>query len=171
MLTPDKKGAIAEAAIVLAASKLGITVLRPSAEGTRYDLVFDLGGRFLRVQCKSAVHSGGVIAVPCFSSRRCADGFLKRRYTREEIDAVAAYCPELDRSFLLPLDAFRSQTYIQLRVVPTRNKQQLRINWADDFDFAATLRRTRLGAIAQLGERRHGMPEVTGSSPVGSTSQ
>jgi hypothetical protein len=48
------------------------------------------------------------------------------------------------------------------------NNQKLGINWADDFDFAARLVDER-GAVAQLGERRHGMAEVTGSSPVGST--
>jgi hypothetical protein len=31
-----------------------------------------------------------------------------------------------------------------------RPDQRLRINWADDFDFAAKLK--RLGAVAQLGE-------------------
>ncbi len=35
------------------------------------------------------------------------------------------------------------------------------ITLADDFDFA--------GAVAQLGERRHGMAEVRGSSPLSST--
>jgi hypothetical protein len=51
---------------------------------------------------------------------------------------------------------------IQLHVVPARNNQQACINLADDFDFE--------GAVAQLGERRRGTPEVRGSSPLSSTS-
>jgi hypothetical protein len=50
---------------------------------------------------------------------------------------------------------------------PAKNNQKERINWAKDYEFAATL--GPLGAVAQLGERRHGMAEATGSSPVGST--
>ena len=50
MLTTDQKGNIAEAAIVLEAIKLGIDVYRPVGEGGRYDMLFDLGSRFMRVQ-------------------------------------------------------------------------------------------------------------------------
>jgi PD-(D/E)XK endonuclease len=52
MLTSDQKGAIAEAAIARAAIELGIGVARPLAD-QRYDLIFDLRPRLLRVQCKS----------------------------------------------------------------------------------------------------------------------
>jgi hypothetical protein len=51
MLTTDQKGAIAEQAIALAAMELGIGVFRPLAP-ERYDLIFDLDGRLLRIQCK-----------------------------------------------------------------------------------------------------------------------
>jgi hypothetical protein len=51
-----------------------------------------------------------------------------------------------------------------------RYNQSSGIRWAQDFDFAAKLGRQR-GAIAQLGERLHGMQEVAGSSPAGSTSE
>jgi len=39
-LTPTQKGNVAEAAITLAAVKLGIGVLKPVQEGLRYDLMF-----------------------------------------------------------------------------------------------------------------------------------
>ena len=48
-MTPNEKGAIAEIAIAAAATKLGVRVLRPLADGGRYDLVFDLAGRLLKV--------------------------------------------------------------------------------------------------------------------------
>ena len=50
-LTTNQKGAIAEEAIAAEAVKLGITVCRPNLDA-RYDLIFDLGSRLLRVQCK-----------------------------------------------------------------------------------------------------------------------
>jgi PD-(D/E)XK nuclease superfamily protein len=58
VLTPSQKGSIAECEIVAAAVKLGIPVFKPANEGLRYDLIFDLEGAFIRVQCKWAVRRG-----------------------------------------------------------------------------------------------------------------
>ena len=167
MLTSDQKGAIAETAIAHAAVALGVGVARPIGD-ERYDFVFDLRPRLVRVQCKWAVRDGDVVAVRCYSTRRIASGLLKRSYTVDEIDAFAAYCRDLETCYFLPLGRFPGRTHIQLRLGRTRNNQRLGINWATDFEFGATL--GSLGAIAQLGERVHGMHEVAGSSPAGSTS-
>jgi hypothetical protein len=67
------------------------------------------------------------------------------------------------------MDWVGNRTVLQLRLDPPLNNQCVGINWADDFDFAATLE--RLGAIAQLGERLSGTQKVAGSSPAGSTSE
>ncbi|MGH3031201.1 MAG: group I intron-associated PD-(D/E)XK endonuclease [Gaiellaceae bacterium] len=136
IVTTDQKGAIAETAIGHAAVKLGIDVYRPIVEGGRFDLIFDLGKRLLRVQCKWAVRRKGVVNVRCYSSRRIANGHRVRRYTAEEIDAIAAYCAELDRCFLLPACLVEGHGVLSLRLEPTRNRQKLNIRWADDYDFA-----------------------------------
>jgi hypothetical protein len=167
-MTTDQKGAIAEAAIALEALKLGIEVYRPVAEGGRYDMILDLGSRLLRVQCKSACLVGDNVVVRSYSFRRTRDGYVKRGYSSEDVDAIAAYCLELDRSFFISIELAERHRTLSLRLAPTRNNQRRRINWADDFDFAATLRLVQ-GAIAQLGERRRGTPKVAGSSPAGST--
>jgi PD-(D/E)XK endonuclease len=168
-LSTDQKGAIAESAIAHAAIKLGVGVFRPLSDGERCDSILNLRPELLRVQCKSAVLHGDVLAVPFFSNRRCSSGFRKRVYTSEEIDAVAAYSPDLERCFLLPMREFATRRYVQLRLAPSRNNQRARINWADDYDFAARLQGS--GAVAQLGERRAGSAKVRGSSPLGSTHQ
>ena len=165
-LSPDQKGALAESAIVHAAVKLGLGVFRPLSDGERYDLIFNLRPRLVRVQCKTAVLHDDVVSVPLYSSRRSADGFVKCVYTNDEIDAVAAYSPELERCFLLPMGMLAARTYLQLRLAPSKNNQRARINWAEDYEFEATLK--RLGAVAQLGERRAGSAKVRGSSPLGS---
>jgi hypothetical protein len=134
MLTTNQKGAIAETAIAYAAVKAGISVLRPVAD-ERYDLVFDLGSRFVRVQCKSAILQQAVVVVRCRSCRRSADGFIRRTYSSTEIDAFAAYCAEVERCFFLPIELFDRRTTIQLRLAPARNNQRRGVNWADDFDF------------------------------------
>jgi hypothetical protein len=166
VLTTDQKGAIAEAAIALAAIELGAGVSRPLGDEP-YDLIFDLGSRLLRVQCKWALRYGDVVIVRCYRSRRNANGLLNRSYTAEEIDAFAAYNAELRTCYFLPLERFPRRRAIQLRLGRTRNNQKQGVNWAADHEFSATL--GSYGAIAQLGERLDGIQKVAGSSPAGST--
>ena len=166
-MTTGQKGAIAELAIARQAIELGVPVYRPMAEGGRYDLILDLGQMLVRVQCKWAARKGGVVVVRCRRCRRTATGLLERTYSPDEIDAVGAYCAELDRCFLIPAAQIGGHFAVQLRLEPARNNQSVGVTWADDFEFAATIR--RLGAVAQLGERQRGTLEATGSSPVGST--
>ena len=166
MLSTNEKGALAEAAIIKAATLARVGVLLPlSVE--RYDLILDLRPKLVRVQCKWASVHDDVVVVRCATSRRTLSGHQHTTYSRREIDAFAAYSIDLDRCFLLPIDQFAGRRAIQLRLRPSRNNQNVGINWADDFAFAATL--ARLGAVAQLGERQRGTLEATGSSPVGST--
>jgi prevent-host-death family protein len=162
-MTSNDKGAIAEQAIVLAATKLGVRILRPVAEHGRTDLVFDIGGELLRVQVKWGRLSPerDVVIVSLLTSRCTPRGHVRSTYREGEVDLFAIYSGELDRCFLLPGQPLASRKAVHLRVTPARNRQQSCINLADDFDFD--------GAIAQLGERCHGMAEVAGSSPASST--
>jgi PD-(D/E)XK endonuclease len=166
-LSTDQKGAIAEAAIVLAAARMGIAVYRPLADGTRYDLIFDLGGRLERVQCKWAPKRGEVLVIRGSSSRRTASGLRRRSYAPGEIDALAAYSADLDRCFYLPADRIVGRLEVSLRLARSRNNQRAGINWAEDFAFER-LRFETTGAVAQLGERCDGIAEVRGSIPLGS---
>ena len=159
-LNPNLKGNVAEAAIAFRALQAGIEVLRPQGEHVRYDLAFDFMGRILRVQCKSAMRKGETITVRLMSNRRGPDGFIRRRYTREEIDLVAAYCEELDRCYVIPIDIVEGTTALCLRLRPARNGQRAAINFAADYEFP--------GAVAQLEEHLNGIQGVTGSSPVSS---
>jgi hypothetical protein len=135
MLTTSQKGAVAETAIAHAATRLGIDVYRPVADGGRCDLIFDLGVRLLRIQCKWASRHGDAAWIRCYSSRRTADGLTRRKYGRGEIDAIAAYCHDNGRCYLLPalMSTFRSE--VRLRLAPSRNNQQLGVHWASDYEF------------------------------------
>ena len=139
MPTTDQKGAIAELAIAREALEWGLEVYRPMAEGGRYDLILGVGPRLLRVQCKYVRLCGDTVRVRCYSSRRSRDGLRKRRYTAAEVDVIAAYCPELDRCFLLASEHFDNRTQFDLRVAASRNNQRQGVNWAADYDFEARL--------------------------------
>lgn len=160
-LTPTEKGGIAENAITSDAVKAGIAVLRPVVEGLRYDLAFDVGDRMLRVQCKWGQLRDGVIRVQLATSRHTPSrGYVRSRYSDAEIDAVAIYCPQLDRSYLVPIGDILGLGFLHLRVERARNNQRTLVRWAAQYE---------LGAIAQLGERVTGSHEVAGSSPASST--
>jgi prevent-host-death family protein len=163
VLNSNRKGAIAEMKIATAATELGIPVLRPMTEHGRYDLAFEIGGRILRVQCKWGAldEAETVIKVALQTSCLTPAGYVRSPYLPGEIDLVAVYCAALERCYLLQGVVACERTSILLRLTPPRNRQRACINLASDFEFA--------GAVAQLEERRHGMAEARGSSPLSST--
>jgi hypothetical protein len=162
VLSSNQKGAIAEAQISAAAIELGIPVLKPVNDGLRYDLVLELGTRLVRTQCKWANRVDNVVVVRCRTCRHTPRGYVRTTYTAAEIDGIAAWCPDTREAYFIPIDMIDGHSHLHLRLAPARNNQELLVHWAADY---------RLGAIAQLGERRHGMPEVEGSSPSSSTSE
>ena len=160
-LTTDQKGSLAEMAIATEATRFGIAVCKPLTDGHAYDLIFDVAGSLLRVQCKWARREGEVVNVLAIRSRRIAGGGIRRStYTADEVDVVAAYCAELDRCFAVPIGLFGGSGGLYLRLSEPRNGQKAGLHFADEFP---------LGAIAQLEERAAGSRKVVGSSPTSST--
>jgi prevent-host-death family protein len=158
----NQKGNVAELAIATEAARLGLSVLKPLTEHERYDLVIGIDGRLLRVQCKWASLHGEVVKVrfgSCYHSP--TRGYVKTTYGADKVDAIAAYCHDLGRCYFLLIENFAGKNGVHLRVGPARNNQRASLHWAADYEFP--------GAVAQLEERRHGMAEVRGSSPLSST--
>ncbi len=87
-------------------------------------------------------------------------GYIRSTYRADEIDALGAYCGTLDRCYLLPVAMVAGKHALNLRTSAARNNQRVAINFAADYE---------LGAVAQLAERRYGIPEAEGSSPSSST--
>jgi hypothetical protein len=139
VLTTDQKGAVAELAVAHVAAELGVGVLKPLTDGERYDLIFDLRPKLVRVQCKWASLVDDVLIIRCRRCRRTREGLLHRSYTAHEIDAVAAYAGDLGRCFYFPFEDLAGRSTLQLRVAPSRNNQRRGINWAEDFELSARL--------------------------------
>jgi hypothetical protein len=137
-LTTNQKGLLAEHAVIQRAIMLGVGVARP-LDDERYDLILDFRPMLVRVQCKWAVRERDAVVVRCYTARRGPDGIVVKRYSASEVDALAAYCAEIDRCFLLPIDRFGDRRHVYLRLGPSKNNQQRRINLADRYEFGATL--------------------------------
>src|SRR4051794_16428134 len=158
---PNRKGNAAELAIAAEAARLGLEVWAPLTEHGRCDLVLRICGRFIRVQCKWANRKGDVVSVHLATSRRSGNGHVRTTYSADEIDAIGAYCHELRSCFLIPIEVAAGKTAMHLRLAPARNGQRAALNWAEQY---------RLGAVAQLAERRRGTAEARGSNPLSSIS-
>lgn len=170
-IDPNYQGRLAEGKVLAAALRADVPVARPFHD-CRYDFIFDLGPRLLRIQCKTARQRGEVVVVSAETNRRAPEGFRRTTYTSEEIDGVAAYCPELDRCYFIPIAILERSPSIHLRLTPPRNHQVMGIRWAREYEFErvdwAELAR-QPGAVAQSEERLLGMQEVVGSNPISST--
>ena len=157
----NEKGAIAELAIALEATRQGIGVLKPLSERLRYDLGLEIEGRLLRTQCKWGLCDGDVIKVRLSTSRRTATGYARTNYRAADVDAIAVYCASTDACYLVPVALVDDQTYLHLRLSAPANGQRARLHFAADYEF---------GAVAQLGERSAGSRKVGGSNPPSSMS-
>jgi prevent-host-death family protein len=163
VLDSNLKGAVAEVELAAAAVRLGVPVFTPLAEHGRSDLVLEVAGRLWRVQCKWASVSadGDILVVRTGTRRLSTRGYLTTTYDASQIDYFGVYCGDLDRCYLVPVAVAAGQHQLHLRLTPPGNGQRACITLAEKFSFD--------GAIAQLGERLHGMQEVAGSSPASST--
>ena len=131
---PTSKGKTSEALILAALVKLGKSVLIPWGE-ERYDLALDEGGRLVRIQCKTGHIRDGCV---CFKTsitdarRPLGDGGYAG-----QIDAFAVYCPQIQRVYLVPIEAVRTTIGARLRLEPAKNGQTWNIRWAREFELAS----------------------------------
>ena len=138
----NHKGNLAELRIAAAAAELGIGVLAPMTEHGRYDLIFDLAGRLMRIQCKWARRVDDVVAVQIRGNYHSPSrGYVRSTYSPHEIDAVAAYCHANRTCYLLPIEEINGMGFVHLRLAPAKNGQRAGVRMAVDYE---------LGAVAQL---------------------
>lgn len=128
------KGDITEVIILADLVKRELKVLAPFGEHSRYDLVVDVSGKFIRLQCKTGRLRNGVIK---FSTASSVNNFSKKpgrkTYTNEEIDLFGVYCFETNKVYYIPISICNG-SQMDLRVEPTKNNQNEGIHYAVDFE-------------------------------------
>lgn len=133
---PVDVGERSEAIIFAELVKRGHRVLIPYGNNHRYDLVVDVGGRFLRAQCKTGRLRGGVVRFNTASTRANTLRTYTTPYDADQIDLFLIYCPDTDRVYALDVDEAASSNG-RLRVDPAANGQAKRIRWAADHELPA----------------------------------
>jgi len=101
---PKRSGEISQAAFLLKASMMGFNLALPWGDSERWDFV--VWGRdrqrVMRVQVKGTgrLYLGGYEVQPVHSTR----GGGKKRYTKREIDVIAAHVQPVDAWYLIPIE-------------------------------------------------------------------
>ncbi len=130
---PKAVGERSEVFVFAALVRAGYEVLiAPFSDNQRYDLVLDLDDCFARVQVKTGRLIDGSI-VFATSSSQAHRGRGRQNY-RGQCELFAVYCPVLDKTYIIPVDAVPAAE-CSLRVDPSRNKQHRRVRWAADYEL------------------------------------
>lgn len=130
MPNPKEVGERSEGMILAALLKAGKVILLPFGDNQRYDLVIDEGGRFVRVQCKTArLRKGALIFHTC--SSQAHKGLGTNDY-RGQVEMFGVYSPDRDEVYLVPVDEVGIGMGT-LRVNPPKNGQMKGVRLAKDF--------------------------------------
>jgi PD-(D/E)XK endonuclease len=129
-------GQRSEAIILAELVKRGYRVLLPYGTNHRYDLVIDVGDRFLRAQCKTGRLRRGAIEFNTASTRANTLRAYTKPYDADQIELFLVYCQETDRVYAVDIGEVGPGSAL-LRVDPTANGQAKRIRWAADHELPA----------------------------------
>jgi hypothetical protein len=135
-----KPGDRSEAVIIARMTEAGYIVLRPVYGQHRYDLVIeDADGQFWRIQCKTGWLDYGDTVIRfnvSSSSHHYTRGKTdqRRHAYHGQVEFFAVYCSELNKVYLVPID-HAGKSNMQLRLVPTGNKQEKNVKWTRDYEL------------------------------------
>ena len=131
MALKKDQGSIGEICVMAEAIKRGYKVALPLGEDWRYDLIVLRKGKLDRVQCKYTKSNGKTITVRC----RSMNNWQAIRYTPDSIDWLAVYDQTTDKCYFVPAAMLGplGRTQMNLRLLPTGNKQIKLVLWAKDF--------------------------------------
>jgi PD-(D/E)XK endonuclease len=132
---PVDVGSRTEAIVLAELVRRGYSVLMPFGHNHRYDLVLDIEGSFIRVQCKTGRLRNGCVLFGAQSVRANTRKRVLRHY-KDDIEMFIVHCPETDGIYAVPIeDATRTQG--TLRIEPTANGQNKHVRWARDYELPA----------------------------------
>lgn len=132
-------GNITELEVLTYITKLGYQVSIPFGDRERYDQIWDINGKLLRVQVKTSheIDDGAAVAFSCRSSQRSKGKTKNTRYRDTEIDYFATIWQ--GRCYLVPIQ--ETSTEKVLRFAPPKNGQIKGITFAESYEVERVLAR------------------------------
>lgn len=128
-----KKGNITELEVMNYITKLGYQVSIPFGDRARYDQIWDVKGKLLRIQVKSSSLSkdGTYLEISCKSTNRVNGKIVSKTYTSDEIDYISSF--HNGKCYIIPITEITGKSKI-LRIEPPKNGQITNINWAEEYE-------------------------------------
>ncbi|MBI3289997.1 hypothetical protein HYZ78_01220 [Candidatus Microgenomates bacterium] len=126
---------IGDTAVALVLSRLlrkEYAVLIPFGDSQRYDLVLDKENKLFRIQCKSGRVRNGCIRFNSSSTEWYKKH--RRKGYKGQVDFFGVYCPELDKTYLVPVDDV-GETQGVLRIEKPKNNQGKYIRWSNEYEI------------------------------------
>jgi PD-(D/E)XK endonuclease len=121
---------------MLVLRELGLGVLVPLGENTRYDLVIDDGGVLAKVQCKTGrLRSGAIRWSLCSNYAHHPNPRIRQRDYHGEVDYFGIFCRENGGVYLVPITDLPLRREGALRVDPPRNNQYRRVRFAAQYEI------------------------------------
>lgn len=109
----------------------GYTILLPQTEHAPFDIVAYKNNKFLRVQVKYRASKNGKIDIEFKTSYADKNGSHNKFYDKSELDILCLYCPDTDECYYIDLNDHNKS--VTIRVLPTKNNQNLNINHSKCF--------------------------------------
>lgn len=144
--TTKEKGDITELEVILAFKNLGYQVSIPYGENSNYDIIADVNGKLLKIQCKTSRAASSPNTI-CFSTSKIhinRTTCKRRTYSAADIDYFATTWKGV--CYLIPIkDAPTNQ--ITLRFATPLNNQKSHIRNADDYEISKVLLKIHAGVV------------------------
>lgn len=122
------KGDIAELRVASHLIHHGWTVSLPVGARSRYDLVAERNGKFLRIQVKFVTPKKGGIDINCRSS----NNWSVLHYSEKEIDTIAAFDGKTEQIYFIPVTKINYSSF-KIRYDEPKNGQSRGIHLANEF--------------------------------------
>lgn len=129
----NKKGDSTEIETLLAFTRLGYAVSIPYGHKEKYDLLVDIEGNLIKVQCKTSIEGrrNGTLEVDLRCKVYDHGKYSFAHYEKNEVDYFATTFN--GKCYLLPASECNSRKV--LRLDPPINGRGIAINWAEDYEL------------------------------------
>ena len=139
MIDTKQIGNVTELEVLTYITKLGYQVSIPFGDRERYDQIWDVNGKLLKIQIKTSHYideEKTAIKFSCKSTSRKNGKCVASRYTKREIDYFATICE--GQCYVVPVEECSVEKI--LRFVPPKNGQTIGITFAESYKAEEVLK-------------------------------
>lgn len=134
----QKKGTLTELHCILDLTQLGIRTLTPTDEASKYDVVADLNGRFIRIQCKSSrwatdtAEPQTAFYIDTYCQTTNTKQTTRHRYSKKDVDYFYTYFQ--GKGYLVSIDEANGRSFRWRYEYPS-SSQKVGIHIANEYEI------------------------------------